>query len=61
MRKQTTGRTDDGRPVHSFQTLPADLGTCGRIDRAAERVEHAQRDKQSAAQQAPRESKRPPG
>jgi hypothetical protein len=28
----------------------------GRIDRAAERVERAQRDKQSAAQPAPREA-----
>jgi hypothetical protein len=27
IRKQTTGRTDDGLPVHSFQTLLADLGT----------------------------------
>jgi acetylornithine/N-succinyldiaminopimelate aminotransferase len=30
----------------------------GRIDRAAERVEHARRDKQSAAQPAPREAAR---
>ena len=26
-RKQTTGRTDDGLPVHSFQSLLADLAT----------------------------------
>jgi Transposase DDE domain len=31
MRKQTTGRTDDGLPVHSFQTLMADLATYSRI------------------------------
>ena len=31
IRKQTTGRTDDGLPVHSFQTLLADLGTYCRI------------------------------
>ena len=30
-RKQTTGRTDDGLPVHSFQTLLADLATYARI------------------------------
>jgi hypothetical protein len=30
-RKQTTGRTADGLPVHSFQTLLADLGTYCRI------------------------------
>jgi len=30
-RKQTTGRTDDGLPVHSFQTLLADLATYSRI------------------------------
>jgi hypothetical protein len=30
-RKQTTGRTTDGLPVHSFQTLLADLGTYCRI------------------------------
>jgi hypothetical protein len=30
-RKQTTGRTDDGLPVHSFQTLLADLATYCRI------------------------------
>jgi hypothetical protein len=30
IRKQTTGRTDDGLPVHSFQTL-ADLATYCRI------------------------------
>jgi Transposase DDE domain len=29
--KQTTGRTDDGLPVHSFQTLLADLATYCRI------------------------------
>ncbi len=29
--KQTTGRTDDGLPVHSFQTLLADLGTYCRL------------------------------
>ena len=29
--KQTTGRTDDGLPVHSFQTLLADLATYSRI------------------------------
>ena len=28
--KQTTGRTDDGFPVHSFQTLLADLATIAR-------------------------------
>jgi hypothetical protein len=28
--KQTTGRTDDGLPVHSFQTLLADLATITR-------------------------------
>jgi hypothetical protein len=31
MRKQTTRRTDDGLPVHSFQTLLADLATYCRI------------------------------
>ena len=31
MRKQTTGRTDDGLPVHSFRTLLADLATYSRI------------------------------
>jgi DDE family transposase len=31
IRKQATGRTDDGLPVHSFQTLLADLGTYCRI------------------------------
>jgi len=31
IRKQTTGRTDDGLPVHSFQTLLADLATYSRI------------------------------
>jgi hypothetical protein len=31
VRKQSTGRTDDGLPVHSFQTLLADLGTYCRI------------------------------
>jgi hypothetical protein len=30
-RKQTTGRTDDGLPVHSFQSLLADLATYCRI------------------------------
>jgi Transposase DDE domain len=30
-RKQTTGLTDDGLPVHSFQSLLADLATCARI------------------------------
>ncbi len=30
-RKQTTGRTDDVLPVHSFQTLLADLATYSRI------------------------------
>lgn len=30
-RKQTTGRTDDGLPVHSFQSLLADLATHARI------------------------------
>ena len=30
-RKQTTGRTDDGLPVHSFQSLLADLATYARI------------------------------
>jgi hypothetical protein len=30
-RKQTTGRTDDGLPVHSFHTLLADLATYSRI------------------------------
>ena len=28
--KQTTGRTEDGLPVHSFQTLLADLATLTR-------------------------------
>ena len=28
--KQTTGRTDDGLPVHSFRTLLADLATLTR-------------------------------
>ncbi|HLZ05862.1 MAG TPA: IS1634 family transposase [Bradyrhizobium sp.] len=31
VRKQTTGRTEDGLPVHSFQTLLADLATYCRI------------------------------
>jgi hypothetical protein len=31
IRKQTTGRTEDDLPVHSFQTLLADLGTYCRI------------------------------
>jgi len=31
LRKQTTGRTDDGLPVHSFQTLLANLATYCRI------------------------------
>jgi hypothetical protein len=31
IRKQTTGCTDDGLPVHSFQTLLADLATYSRI------------------------------
>ena len=31
IRKQTTGRTDDGLPVHSFQTLLTDLATYSRI------------------------------
>ena len=31
IRKQTTGRTDDGLPVHSFRTLLADLATYSRI------------------------------
>lgn len=31
LRKQATGRTDDGLPVHSFQTLLADLATYCRI------------------------------
>jgi DDE family transposase len=31
IRKQNTGRTDDGLPVHSFQTLLADLATYSRI------------------------------
>jgi hypothetical protein len=31
IRKQTTGRTDDGLPVHSFQTLLVDLATYSRI------------------------------
>jgi DDE family transposase len=31
IRKQTTGRTEDGLPVHSFQTLLADLATYCRI------------------------------
>jgi hypothetical protein len=31
IRKQTLGRTDDGLPVHSFQTLLADLATYSRI------------------------------
>ena len=30
-RKQTTGRTADGLPVHSFQTLLADLATYCRM------------------------------
>jgi hypothetical protein len=30
-RKQTTGRTDDGLPVHSFQSLLADLATYAKI------------------------------
>ncbi len=30
-RKQTTGRTDDGLPVHSFRSLLADLATYSRI------------------------------
>src|SRR5208282_6303033 len=28
--KQTTGRTEDGLPVHSFQSLLADLATLSR-------------------------------
>jgi hypothetical protein len=32
IRKQTTGRTHDGLPVHSFQTLLADLATYCRIN-----------------------------
>ena len=31
IRKQTTGRTEDGLPVHSFQTLLADLATYCRL------------------------------
>ena len=31
MRKQTTGRTDDGLPVHSFQGLLGELATYCRI------------------------------
>ena len=31
IRKQTTGRTDDGLPVHSFRTLLTDLGTYCRL------------------------------
>ena len=31
-RKHTTGRTDDGLPVHSFQSLLADLATYCRIE-----------------------------
>ena len=35
-RKQTTGRTDDGLPVHSFRSLLADLATyCQRTRKAA--------------------------
>jgi len=30
IRKQTTGRTPEGLPVHSFRTLLADLGTLAR-------------------------------
>jgi hypothetical protein len=30
IRKQTTGRTEDGLPVHSFQSLLADLATLAR-------------------------------
>jgi hypothetical protein len=30
-RKQTTGLTDDGLPVHSFESLLADLATYARI------------------------------
>jgi len=30
-RKETTGLTEDGLPVHSFQSLLADLATCSRI------------------------------
>lgn len=30
IRKQTTGRTPDGLPVHSFRTLLADLATLAR-------------------------------
>ena len=30
VRKQTTGLTEDGLPVHSFQTLLADLATLAR-------------------------------
>jgi hypothetical protein len=33
-RKQTTGRTDDGLPVHSFRTLLADLATYCRLQAA---------------------------
>ena len=35
MRKQTTGRSDDGLPVHSFRTLLADLATYSRIQATA--------------------------
>ena len=31
-RKQATGRTDDGLPVHSFRSLLADLATYCRIE-----------------------------
>lgn len=34
MRQQTTGRTEDGLPAHSFQTLLADLATYSRIHAA---------------------------
>jgi hypothetical protein len=30
IKKQTTGVTPDGLPVHSFRTLPADLATLAR-------------------------------
>jgi len=30
VRKQTTGMTPDGLPVHSFRSLPADLATTAR-------------------------------
>ena len=33
-RKETTGRTEDGLPVQSFQSLLADLATCSRMQAA---------------------------